>query len=336
MKRDIALDILRAIALLCIILIHIRPDNIIVNQLRSFDVPMMVFLSGVSYSLSSSGGGKSNYFSYCIKRFKRLVLPTWIFLILYYTVLHIAYFIYSEKAHILWSDMFHNFTLMTGWYVWIIRVFLIISLFAPFIESFSHKFSKWLCIIIALSLLAVFELFALERDDSVIYYMVMTIPYISIFTIGLLARRGSKQFLLSISFIMLAIYSAYAIYYYNNSGCYLLTQIAKYPPKLYYTSYALGMVLLLYLLREKIHNLVIGLRLEKLFGFIGSHTIWIYFWHIPFLFVLSIFPNPIVRFFCVAFIAISATYLQVKFINLIISRIKNESLKKNLKILFLG
>lgn len=125
MKRDISLDILRCIAIVSIILVHIDPKSILINQIRSFDVPLMVFLSGVSYALSNSviGRPKLAYSSYCIKRFKRLILPSWIFLLIYYILFHTAYFLYSSNAHILWLDMLHNFTFFTGWYVWIIRVF---------------------------------------------------------------------------------------------------------------------------------------------------------------------------------------------------------------------
>ncbi|PAK50013.1 acyltransferase family protein, partial [Priestia megaterium] len=70
-KRDERIDILRAIAILCIILAHSNPMGVIF-QLRNFDVTMMVFLMGSSFFLSNQKK-TINYGNYVIKRFKRLI-----------------------------------------------------------------------------------------------------------------------------------------------------------------------------------------------------------------------------------------------------------------------
>lgn len=51
--RDFSIDILRAIALMGIICVHIRPSSFWA-ELRNFDVPMMVFLSGISFAISNN------------------------------------------------------------------------------------------------------------------------------------------------------------------------------------------------------------------------------------------------------------------------------------------
>ncbi len=76
MQRNVTIDILRLCGLLLIMLAHVNPPNIIF-QIRTFDVPMMVFVSGVSYYLSKKAN--VDFFSYAYSRFKRLVLPVWIF-----------------------------------------------------------------------------------------------------------------------------------------------------------------------------------------------------------------------------------------------------------------
>ena len=81
--RNRSIDLLRFIALTGIIIAHIDPPSFWM-QLRGFDVPLMVFLSGVSYRIS--GGNKQNYWSYAVKRFKRLILPVWVFLTIYFTL----------------------------------------------------------------------------------------------------------------------------------------------------------------------------------------------------------------------------------------------------------
>lgn len=65
LERDKSIDVLRAIALTGMIIIHISPTIGWISEIRSFDVPLMVFLSGVSYTLSS-GGGQDFIFLLCV------------------------------------------------------------------------------------------------------------------------------------------------------------------------------------------------------------------------------------------------------------------------------
>lgn len=85
-SRDKSIDILRAIALIGMIISHCEPHWSII-QFREFDVPLIVLLSGGSYRFSvKRSGDEVRYLPYCWKHFKRLVFPTWAFLLVYYTV----------------------------------------------------------------------------------------------------------------------------------------------------------------------------------------------------------------------------------------------------------
>lgn len=52
MERSFRLDLMRLLGLLLIIFAHIGPPNALF-QIRTFDVPMMIFVSGVAYYISS-------------------------------------------------------------------------------------------------------------------------------------------------------------------------------------------------------------------------------------------------------------------------------------------
>jgi len=73
--RNERIDFLRFLGLCMIILAHVDPSDGLF-QLRNFDVPLMVLISGVSFGLSYKG---EPYGSYVWKRVKRLLLPVWIF-----------------------------------------------------------------------------------------------------------------------------------------------------------------------------------------------------------------------------------------------------------------
>lgn len=136
LSRDESIDILRFIALTGLIIIYIDPYSLWVREIRNFDVPMMVFLSGVSYSMST--GKKLSYEDYVKKRIWRLIVPTWIFLVLYYVFVTICNLVFYQKFELNPLVIF-SFTLLTTWYVWVIRVFFIIALLAPLVANLSSK-----------------------------------------------------------------------------------------------------------------------------------------------------------------------------------------------------
>ena len=88
-NRDQKVDILRAIALIGIFIAHSKP-NTFLFQLRSFDVPLMVLLMGMSFYISNKDKEVSHK-EYIIKRVKRILVPTWVFL----TIFFILFFVIS-------------------------------------------------------------------------------------------------------------------------------------------------------------------------------------------------------------------------------------------------
>lgn len=80
--RDYKIDILRFIAIVCIILAHTTNLPITIRIFRNFDVTLMVMIMGTSYYLSSNGKD-INYLTYIKKRFNRLITSTWKFLTIF-------------------------------------------------------------------------------------------------------------------------------------------------------------------------------------------------------------------------------------------------------------
>ena len=125
--RDYRVDFLRFCGVCLIILAHCSPPSLIF-QARNFDVPMMVLIAGISFGLSF----KEQPYLNCVKsRFKRLLLPVWCFLIIYFSSCLLFAFPTMLPST---SKIFHTFLLNDGiGYVWIIRVFLMVALIAPLI-----------------------------------------------------------------------------------------------------------------------------------------------------------------------------------------------------------
>ena len=329
MQRDLSIDILRFIALSGIILVHINP-SLFWCQLRSFDVPLMVLLSGVSYSMSS--GKDLRYDSYCWKRFKRLVLPVWFFLLVYF----FAYSIYAQHLPPL-HQVVSYYTLMTGWYVWIIRVFFIVALFAPIIYKFLNKVSLDHLLFGSALLLLLFECFMntsfSEFKGSV--YLLMNIPYLLVFAIGCRLQDISNKKIVLIAACCLFTYLLYVCFYYWIDGEYILTQAKKYPPQLYYTSYALACCFLLWLFRFKITN-ILPTRVREFCVYIGSHTMWIYLWHIPFVPVVEEFDNAFIRYVVIYILSIGIVFIQCWIVDKMLPNFQSSNLKMFIKTVFVG
>ena len=79
-KRYIYIDYLKVLGLLLVILAHVNCPSPLM-QVRSFDVPLLVFVSGFLASKSYSGHNAKGYYW---KRIKRLVFPAWIFLTFFF------------------------------------------------------------------------------------------------------------------------------------------------------------------------------------------------------------------------------------------------------------
>jgi len=88
-SRDLGLNLLRAIGLLSIILAHVNPPSLLF-QLRTFDVIMMVCVSTISYT---DYARPKPYKDYLIGRIKRLLFPTWEFILLMSIVLSVVCYI---------------------------------------------------------------------------------------------------------------------------------------------------------------------------------------------------------------------------------------------------
>lgn len=152
-RRDASIDILRFIGISLIILAHVEPETHIFH-LRSFDVPMMLFISGLTLSFRKPDFSP-RYFAH---RFTRLLLPVYVFLTAYFMLTSCLQGIGIDfgirQRHIIGSYMLYE---GIG-YVWIIRVFLLVGLIAPFIILATQKLSKSIIFLSLFVLMVVIDL----------------------------------------------------------------------------------------------------------------------------------------------------------------------------------
>ena len=124
------LDIVKFIAVICLFLAHVNTPKILM-EIRGFDVIAMVVLSSIlaKSSLKRSSSSKN----FIKKRIKRLVIPTWIFLIFMYFCMFII-----GKLPTFW-DIFKSFFFQRDCgivgYVWIIWIYILCAFMIPLINK---------------------------------------------------------------------------------------------------------------------------------------------------------------------------------------------------------
>ena len=306
--RDEKIDMLRFIGLSMIILAHVGAPPLI-WQLRNFDVPLMVLASALSFRLSETA---QPYAAYVWKRIRRLVFPVWILLTAYFLLMYITgYPMPLSKA----ESVPRSYLLVSG-YSWIIRVFLLVALVAPALSRWNRQTRSharyW-------SLLGVvylgYELLryatvgssAGEIFESTVLYL---IPYALVFAVGLRIPQLSRNQVLRATVGLFVICSAVGVALYAVSGKFIFTQEFKYPPSLYYLSYALGVSGVVWLTADGLLAMIKSMRLLKPVLFVAQNSLWIYLWHMP---MVDIIQRPFyVKYPCVFALASLLTFIQVK------------------------
>ena len=212
----------------------------------------MVFLSGISFSLSTKQiASFTDYKNYVVKRFKRLIIPAWIFIVIFLAVFGAFEFagIGDEKFSL--GLIARSFLLIDGvGYVWVIRVYFLMALIAPLMKNFLLRL-KWpyqimTFIVLALiqQLLVVYTKDAFGRLNIIYQYIFLyIIGYGLIYWIGMIVNKLSRKVILLLGIIFTGVFIVIGV----SSGQYSI-QAAKYPPQLYYIMYGLAASLFLVLI----------------------------------------------------------------------------------------
>ncbi|QFQ13403.1 hypothetical protein C7Y71_010480 [Pseudoprevotella muciniphila] len=273
-QRDLSIDFMRCIGMVLIVLAHsISPDTVLFH-VRAFDVPLMVFVSGLCFA----GKEIHSYKSFIWKRTKRLLIPTYLFFIAYF-LLVLIFKLAGIDFGITRKHVIGSFLLETGYsWGWIIKVFLLVAILTPFMLWLSKCIKQFIAIfcllLIALQTYLVSTKFCMDN-----YFIREFVLYGLGYGIVFLAATGLKERnIKEITIWCISIVSLFIYYHINNgwSGIIPINNY-KYPPTSYFIFYGIGISLLLYQLRKFFTPFI-----NKFTVFIGSHTLWIYLYHTPF------------------------------------------------------
>ena len=336
--RDEKVDLLRFVGLAMVVMAHVGAPTLLF-QFRNFDVPLMVLLSGISFGLAWRD---EPYMAYVWKRIKRLVFPVWIFLSAYFAFVGVT----GLLIHVPDTDVLvSSYLLRSGiGYVWIIRIFLLVALVSPLILHFHRRtpgqgrYFATLGLVYAAYEALVFVLkpplqgLAGALFEEMFLYLV---PFAILFAIGLRFNMLRRSQIALLAGGGLLICAAFGVGLYLVEGRFVPTQAFKYPPLLYYLSYALGVSSLLWLLSGRLLALVKASPFYAAVRFMAQNSIWAYLWHIPL--VEAVRVDFYLKFPLVFVLAGILTYLQVTFLQrLILPQIPSPAMRKNLNLVLTG
>lgn len=142
-------------------------------------------------------------------------------------------------------------------------------------------------------------------NQFIIYAIAYSIPFLVGYSVRYLVKERVR--LMTLIVLLVLIISA-VVYYLSNGLPFEITPLYKYPPHAYYIIYGCCISALLYCLRflRPVQNAVEKMKMPV---FIGQNTIWIYFWHIPWLLVVGIFVHQWVISFVLVYILSVTTYI---------------------------
>lgn len=330
--RDYHIDLLRFIGISLIILAHISPPQVIF-QVRSFDVPLMIFVSGYVYANKVV----TNYRSFIISRVKRLCFPVWIFLTFYLLPIYCLQSLLKTDWGITFRSVLESYLLLDGiGFVWIIRVFLLIALITPILILVAKYFQGIktiyfsLLILTGITIQSVLIYYGIGMKylalRDVIYYMS---GYSLVFLVGCYVKNCSyQQRIYSAIFWSVILFLSCLYYFHYASNGVIPLNNYKYPPYAYFLIYGLFMSIFL--------EIVLGRKNLKSFSwvsFIGSGTIWIYLYHIPLIHLTSIIniETWYYRFIIVYVGAVFFYFLQYKIVGILEQKYPQIKISKYLK-----
>jgi len=316
-ERSRTVDILRFIAIISIVMAHASPNELLF-RIRNFDVVLMVLLMGISFYISQKEK-PVDYNRYALKRFKRLIVSTWIFLSVFFALFFILSLFCNEDIFFNVKTMVLSFTFHGGiGYVWVMYVFFVVSLLNPFFFRLSGQLENnihYFLIIFSLYILHHYlvklnGLLPMTLGENLQIYILTPFGYCLIAAVGIRFKNlNKKEILIMVGGFLLTFIIFMVLYNFKS------TQDFKYPPTIYYISYGLFVSFILYLIFNK--PWMQKLFFNRFIYFYSKLSLNLYFFHIFSIYILNFYGEhlPLVsKYFIARFLFIISSAMLVTYL----------------------
>ncbi|WP_289053716.1 acyltransferase family protein [uncultured Pseudoalteromonas sp.] len=284
-ERNYNFDLLRLMGLMIIMIAHSSPPGWIF-QLRNFGTPLLVIGSALTYSYIFRD--KPLVIKRFIKkRVSRLILPLWLFLTFFFTFFLVMSPFFEDFPFTSYEVITSYFLFDGIGFVWVFKIYLFLAFVTPLAIKLNRQVEKnstYLIILLIVyfmyELLVVFlrEIAGDAQSILINKFLFIIIPYSLLFFYGYRLEKISNKAVFYFSLFSLFIFIYLLISKYIELGEFVPTQDFKYPPTLYYFSYAFFCINTIYLIF--VRHLNAGFYISKWVVWLSSNSLWIYLWHI--------------------------------------------------------
>jgi len=258
MSRDKTIDRLRGFAMLWVIVVHVLYwgsffDNETINRFKSFclfEMPLFFFVTGASNSFSKTNG----YVNFVYRRYKRVLIPYWVFAIICAGLSIVKYSFsgnmdISNGIKIVLSWLIPIDKQMTSipyltWALWFIPVYMCVILVIPMFKRMKQSQERVRFLFLLLIVFVCTCLCKMGWIQNVTFYSLWT--YIGLFYPELKTGiENKKRRTLFLAITVIGSASLVVIYF---SGATINMQSNKFPPNITFLIFSMVMMSLLILI----------------------------------------------------------------------------------------
>lgn len=227
------------------------------------------------------------YADYLVKRFRRLIIPTWIYIGVYVVFFAILYSCGISEHEFNKEEVINSFLLLDGFgYVWVIRIYFMMAIIAPalfwvsrlpvYLSTLFWCIGLFIHICIVSIRVDIHNVFLYKCWCYIILYIM---AYALIYYAGISICKYKKIYVLLVSGIMFGV----CLIFFMKVNAFDI-QTYKYPPKYIYIFYGISISILIYYFSKT----KIGQRLSEIKGvrYLSKNSLSIYFIHT---FVIGLF-----------------------------------------------
>jgi hypothetical protein len=313
MRKIEAIDYMRAIAIVAIIIIHVIAwhDSSIttdytkvqslfnLRNILQFSVVTIVICSGFSLYLNNININLNfqELKEFYKKRLKRILFPWWIFLYAFFIIHAVIQIIFNIELVDLSTEYIINSFLMIGGvgFGWLILLMILIAILFPFLKYLYDKSNKIILFasLITLYLLSIISYYNNPLDifnttannihilSSVFLVVSFILGWSIIYLIGFVLgsyyqeHAMKKEITLTFLFIIIFLVINFA---YDSLNMNKTLYLNKYPPSPFYLSFGLMITFMLlsffYIYKRPIHE-----YLRKIISFLSDNSYWLFMWN---------------------------------------------------------
>lgn len=276
-KRQSDIDYLRGLAVLGMILIHTNYyflNNSVSLSLwnyAQFAVPVFIFCAGYLFFQKPFNLTLKNYLQYFKKRFLRLMIPYYIFLLIFIPLNH-----FKDPTRVTIDYIWQSIFLTGGVEInWLVLLFLQFALLFPLLAYLRQKQQLFFYTFILLAFIntSLFMFYVFPQN----YKFLMWLPWSLLFLLGLFVlkfqeRKWFYPLTLTVSGIV------YALGYLQRLSINASPSFFdnKYPPNLYFIAFGIfSTILILFLVRKIVMPQTLSIFLQ----FMSTNSYSLYFIH---------------------------------------------------------